>query len=173
MTQHAELVAFYGLTQAKAKRCRTLDTEDWNGLAALMIDDIEFGMSGGEPEPQMTVGRNETLALLKSLVAGARTAHQVHAPEIDLNEHEAQVIWAVQDRAVGYARPTHGSSHRLDLRLECAAALASAATKSRHRAGSGTHRAGQLPRTDIRRPGRCHSERLQHSRCPELRSIRF
>jgi hypothetical protein len=100
MTEQAELIAFYELTQAKAKYCRTLDTQDWNGLAALMSADIEFGMSDGDSEPQMTVGRDETLALLKSLVAGTRTAHQVHTPEIDLNGDEAQVIWAVQDRAV-------------------------------------------------------------------------
>jgi SnoaL-like domain len=100
MTEQAELIAFYELTQAKAKYCRTLDTQDWNGLAALMIAGIEFGMSDGDSEPQMTVGRDETLALLKSLVAGARTAHQVHTPEIDLNGEEARVIWAVQDRAV-------------------------------------------------------------------------
>jgi SnoaL-like protein len=100
MTDQAELIAFYELTQAKATYCRTLDTQDWNGLAALMSADIEFGMSDGDSEPQMTVGRDETLALLKSLVAGTRTAHQVHAPEITLNGDEAQVIWAVQDRAV-------------------------------------------------------------------------
>jgi hypothetical protein len=100
MTEQAELIAIYELTQAKAKYCRTLDTQDWNGLAALMIEGIEFGMSDGDSEPQMTVGRDETLALLKYLVAGARTAHQVHTPEIDLNGDEAQVIWAVQDRAM-------------------------------------------------------------------------
>lgn len=64
MTEQAELIAFYELTQAKAKYCRTLDTQDWNGLAALMIAGIEFGMSDGDSEPQMTVGRDETLALL-------------------------------------------------------------------------------------------------------------
>ena len=100
MTEQAELIAFYELTQAKAKYCRTLDTQDWDGLAALMIEGIEFGMGDGDSEPQMTVGRDETLTLLQSLVAGARTAHQVHTPEIDLNGEEARVIWAVQDRAV-------------------------------------------------------------------------
>ncbi|WP_264053667.1 nuclear transport factor 2 family protein [Mycolicibacterium crocinum] len=116
------MIAFYELTQAKAKYCRMLDTKDWNGLAALMADDVEFGMSDGESEPNMTIGRNETLALLKSLVGGARTAHQVHAPEIDLNEDEAQVIWAVQDRAVfddgtsvtGYGHYTERWVHRGD-----------------------------------------------------------
>lgn len=100
MTSQEDVFAFYELTQAKAKYCRTLDTRDWNGLAALMTADVEFGMSDGHAEPQMTVGRDETLALLQSLVAGSRTAHQVHTPEIDLNENEARVIWAVQDRAV-------------------------------------------------------------------------
>ncbi|WP_445165618.1 nuclear transport factor 2 family protein [Mycolicibacterium sp. Dal123E01] len=100
MTDQAELIACYELTQAKAKYCRTLDTRDWNGLAALMTEDIEFGMGDGHSEPEMTVGRDATLALLQSLVAGSRTAHQVHTPEIDLNGDEARVIWAVQDRAV-------------------------------------------------------------------------
>lgn len=100
MTGQAELIASYELTKAKAKYCRTLDTQDWNGLAALMTEDIEFGMGDGHSEPEMTVGRDATLALLQSLVAGSRTAHQVHTPEIDLNGDEARVIWAVQDRAV-------------------------------------------------------------------------
>lgn len=99
MTGQAELIAFYELTQAKAGYCRTLDTRDWNGLAELMTPDIEFGMSDGQSEPEMIIGRDETLALLKSLVSGAKTVHQVHAPEIDLNDNEAAVIWAVQDRA--------------------------------------------------------------------------
>ncbi len=100
MTEQAELIAFYELSQVKAKYCRTLDTRDWKALAALMTADIEFGLSDGVSEPQMTVGRDETVALLKSLVAGARTAHQVHTPEIDLNGDEARVIWPVQDRVV-------------------------------------------------------------------------
>jgi SnoaL-like domain len=65
-----------------------------------MTASIEFGMSDGHSEPHMTVGRDETLVLLKSLVTGATTAHQVHTPEIDLSGEEARVIWAVQDRVV-------------------------------------------------------------------------
>ena len=81
MIEHAELIASYELTQAKAKYCRTLDTRHWNGPAALMTESVEFGMSDGQPELRMTMGRDETLALLQSLVAGSRTAHQVHTPE--------------------------------------------------------------------------------------------
>lgn len=100
MTGQAELIAYYELTQAKAAYCRTLDTRDWNSLAALMTPDVEFGMCDGDSDPDMTVGRDETLALLRSLVTGAKTVHQVHTPEIDLDGDTARVIWAVQDRAV-------------------------------------------------------------------------
>ncbi len=100
MTDQAEIIAYCELSQAKAKYCRALDTLDWAALAALMTEGIEFGMSDSESEPHMTLGRDETLTMLRSLVAGPRTAHQVHTPEIDLNGEEARVIWAVQDRAV-------------------------------------------------------------------------
>lgn len=150
MTEQAELIACYELTQAKAKYCRTLDTQDWTGLAALMTEDIEFGMGDGHSEPQMTVGRDETVALLQSLVAGSKTAHQVHTPEIDLNEDEAQVIWAMQDRAVfddgmsvtGYGHYTerwvrHGDVWKLaSLRL-------SHLITDVHQAGAGAHIANE------------------------------
>jgi hypothetical protein len=45
----------------------------------------------------VTIGREETLALLKSLTAGASTAHQEHTPEIDHNRDEARMLRAVQD----------------------------------------------------------------------------
>lgn len=100
MTGLAELVAAHELTRAKATYCRALDTRDWETLADLMTPDVEFGMADGESEPDVTVGRDATLSLLQSLVAGSRTVHQVHTPEIDLHGAEARVVWAVQDRAV-------------------------------------------------------------------------
>jgi hypothetical protein len=147
MTGQAELIAFYELTQAKAKYCRTLDTRDWNALAALMAADVEFGMSDGDSEPNMTVGRDETLALLQSLVAGARTAHQVHSPEIDLNGDEARVIWAVQDRAVfdngtsvtGYGHYTERWVRQGDVWM-LASLLLSHLITDVHQAGAGTPR---------------------------------
>lgn len=38
----------------------------------MMTPNVEFGISDGVSEPHMTVGRDETLALLQSLVAGRR-----------------------------------------------------------------------------------------------------
>ncbi|MCV7423787.1 nuclear transport factor 2 family protein [Mycobacterium yunnanensis] len=94
------MVAFYELTQAKAAYCRNLDNRDWDALAALMTDDVAFGMSESDTEPETTSGRDATLTLLQSLVVGTRTVHQVHTPEISLRGNEATVIWAAQYRTV-------------------------------------------------------------------------
>ena len=85
MTEQAEITAFYELSQAKARYCRALDSRDWDGLAELVTADVEFGMSDGDAEVEMITGRDEMRAMLQSLVADARTVHQVHMPEIDLD----------------------------------------------------------------------------------------
>ncbi|MDO3333924.1 nuclear transport factor 2 family protein [Mycobacteroides abscessus] len=100
MTNPAAIAAYVDLSQAKARYCRAVDTKDWNTVADLMTSDIEFGIGDTTEEPQMVTGRHETLALLQSLVADSKTAHQVYAPEIDLDGDTATVIWAVQDRAI-------------------------------------------------------------------------
>jgi hypothetical protein len=92
MTGQAEITASYELSQAKARYCRALDTRDWDGLAELPTADVEFGLSDGDAEAVMTPGRDEMRATLQSLVADARTVHQVDMPEIDLDGDEAQVI---------------------------------------------------------------------------------
>ena len=100
MTEQAEITAFYELSQAKARYCRALDARDWALLAELMTADMKFGLSDGDSEPEMMTGRDNALLTLKSLVADAKTVHQVSMPEIDLNGDQARVIWAMQDRAV-------------------------------------------------------------------------
>lgn len=100
MSDAIDGVAFCELSKAKARYCRALDTREWAILADLLTEDVEFGMSDGDSEPQMTHGRDATITLLRGLVAGARTAHHVHNPEISVTGSEADVIWAVQDRAV-------------------------------------------------------------------------
>lgn len=100
MSDLAAIAAYIELSQAKARYCRAIDTGDWTTVADLMTADVEFGIGDTTTEPEMIVGREETLAMLRSLTAGAKTAHQVHSPEIQLDGGAAQVIWAVQDRAV-------------------------------------------------------------------------
>jgi SnoaL-like domain len=121
MTDIADITAFYELSQAKARYCRALDTRDWTALAELMTADIEFSISDGEPDPDRVAGRDDTLAMLQSLVADTKTVHQVHMPEIDLIGDEAQVIWAMQDRAVwnnGLSVTGYGHYHERWVRQE-------------------------------------------------------
>ncbi|CDO89116.1 hypothetical protein AWC29_11615 [Mycobacterium triplex] len=100
MTAQAEAAAFYEIAQAKARYCRTLDNQDWAAVADLLTENVEFSITDKDTEAEVVTGRNETLATLRMLVGDAKTVHQVHMPELELRGEEAQVIWAVQDRAV-------------------------------------------------------------------------
>ena len=115
------LIAFNELTQAKARYCRLLDSKDWPALAELLTDDMEFDLSDGNPDVAPIVGRDNVLAAIQASVAGAKTVHQVHAPEIDLNGGDARVIWAVQERVVwdnGTSLTAYGHYHDLWVRVD-------------------------------------------------------
>ncbi len=45
-------------------------------------------------------GRDVNRRVIRPSIETARTAHQVHTPEMTLNGDEAQVIWPMQDRVV-------------------------------------------------------------------------
>lgn len=100
MVDDTTLVCFYELTQAKARYCRALDTKDWATLAGLLTAGVEVDLAADNPDIDPIVGRDTVLAALKSSVEGARTVHQVHLPEIEVNGDEACVTWAVQERVV-------------------------------------------------------------------------
>ncbi|UMB69709.1 nuclear transport factor 2 family protein [Mycobacterium paraterrae] len=95
-----QLLAFHELAQAKARYCRLLDCKDWVGLSELLSEDIEFDLSDGNPDVPPITGRENVLNAVQSSVAGAKTVHQVHAPEFDLHGDDAWVVWAVQERVV-------------------------------------------------------------------------
>jgi len=86
--------AFVAITQVKARYCRTLDTKDWDAFADLFTEDLILEVPGAEP----IHGRDNAVAFIRESVGEARTAHQVHLPEIDLDGDEARVVWAMQDR---------------------------------------------------------------------------
>ncbi len=84
----------------KARYCRFLDTKAWDELAGLFTEDATLDVREDTGLPPI-VGRDALVAQIKAAVANARTAHQVHSPEITLlNEHSAEAIWAMQDRVV-------------------------------------------------------------------------
>jgi SnoaL-like domain len=84
----------------KARYCRLLDTKDWDGLAALFIDDAILDVTQDTGNPPIH-GRAAIIEQIKSAVIEAATSHQVHTPEITLlNDETAEGVWAMQDRVV-------------------------------------------------------------------------
>lgn len=91
---------YLAISAVKARYCRLLDTKDWSGFAALLTEDFELDVSEGTSVPVIH-GRDAAVTQIRSSMASARTAHQVHSPEITLDgANRAQVIWAMQDRVV-------------------------------------------------------------------------
>lgn len=99
MNELDAITARLALSDAKARYCRMLDTKDWAGYAALLTEDFVLDVSEGTQVPVIT-GRDAAVEQIKSSILTAKTAHQVHTPEIRLNADEAQVIWPMQDRVV-------------------------------------------------------------------------
>lgn len=86
------------IANLKAAYCRLLDTKDWQGWgqvwAADAVQDVT-GSGGG-----VFRGRTEIVAATRGSIESAKTAHQVHSPEIEFDGDEASAIWAMQDRVV-------------------------------------------------------------------------
>lgn len=98
MNDAAFLEAYFAICATKAQYCRTLDTKDWAGYADCFTEDLELDTrpAGGS----ITRGRDESIRIVRAAVEHAKTAHQVHSPEIKLNGDSADVVWAMQDRVV-------------------------------------------------------------------------
>lgn len=100
MTETARIAAQLAIAQVKARYCRFLDTKDWDAYANLFTEDFELDVSEGSSLPVIR-GRDAAVQQIRASVGDARTAHQVHAPEIDfVSDDEARVIWAMQDRVL-------------------------------------------------------------------------
>jgi hypothetical protein len=84
---------------AKARYCRMLDTKDWDGFTNLFTEDYELDVSDGTGMAVIK-GRDAAMAMVRASIGAAKTAHQVHSPEIALDGDEARVIWALQDRVI-------------------------------------------------------------------------
>jgi hypothetical protein len=100
MSGDTDLTAIHELYQAKAKYCRTLDAKDWDAFATVLESDVRLDLSDGNPDIEPIVGRDEVIAAIRESVAGARTVHQVHLPELEVSEDQAHAIWPVQERVL-------------------------------------------------------------------------
>ncbi|OBH07919.1 DUF4440 domain-containing protein [Mycobacterium sp. E2699] len=103
MTQTAEdnattLLAIEAIKQLKARYCRYLDAKDWSAWRSLFTDD--FLSDTSEAGGKVIVGADDFVAFTRRGIGrpAQATAHQVHAPEIELTSATtARGVWALQD----------------------------------------------------------------------------
>ena len=106
MKDLAAINDWIALCEGKARYCRTLDSKDWAGYTDLFTEDCVLDVTEGTQIPVIS-GRDAAIRQIQSSILTAKTAHQVHSPEISLHGDEAHVVWAMQDRVIwGADRPS-------------------------------------------------------------------
>lgn len=90
---------FEAIRTVKARYCRYLDSKDWDGLASIFAEDIVLDVQEDTGKPPFE-GRDAVVAMIRWSVQDAKTAHQIHFSEIELDGDEAHVITPMQDRVV-------------------------------------------------------------------------
>lgn len=94
----ATLLAIESIKQLKARYCRYLDTKDWTAWRTIFADD--FASDTAEAGGKVIVGADDFVAFTRKALGrpSQATAHQVHAPEIELTSvTTARGVWALQD----------------------------------------------------------------------------
>lgn len=92
------LLAIESIKRLKARYCRHLDTKDWAMWRMLFADD--FVSDTAEAGGRVIVGADDFVAFTRNNIGrpAQATAHQVHAPEIELTSPTtARGVWALQD----------------------------------------------------------------------------
>lgn len=111
-----EFADWLAICNLKADYCRLLDTKDWAGWAQLFTEDCEVDTrpAGGTLEQ----GRDRFVGMVSRSLADAKTAHQIHSPQITIDGDRAEVIWAMQDRVVkdSFALTGYGHYHETCVR---------------------------------------------------------
>jgi SnoaL-like protein len=96
MDDAAVLLDIEAIKQLKARYCRYLDTKDWDAWRGIFVDDFlsDTSKAGGK----VIRGADHFVAFTRKGVGDRATAHQVHAPEIELTSATtARGIWALED----------------------------------------------------------------------------
>ncbi len=94
----ANFADWVAICETKARYCRLMDTKDWAGWADCFTEDLVLDTA---PAGGIRVeGRDEAIRYVRSSIDTAKTAHQVHNPEIVFADDgdSASVIWAMNDR---------------------------------------------------------------------------
>ena len=100
MNMSANFADWVAICETKARYCRCLDTKDWAGYADVFTEDLVLDTTpaGG----YKVEGRDEAIRTVRGSIETAKTAHQVHNPEISFaaDGQSADVIWAMNDRVI-------------------------------------------------------------------------
>jgi hypothetical protein len=87
-----------------------LDTKDWEGWGQVWAEDAVQDVTGSGGD--IFHGREAIVAATRGSIETAKTAHQVHFPEIEIDGDTATGIWPMQDRVVwGEDRALTGYGH--------------------------------------------------------------
>lgn len=111
------LVATEEVKQLKARYCRTVDTHDWAGYAAVFTPDAVLYPSAsaaesGSADVSSKRGVEAIVAWVREALDSAHSVHQVFMPEIELTSPStATGIWAMEDRVEWPDRVLHGFGH--------------------------------------------------------------
>ncbi len=94
----AHLVDIEALKQLKARYCRLLDAKDWTAWRQVFTDDFvsDTSTAGGT----LIEGADAFVAFTRNHLRKPSqvTAHQVHAPELDITSPTtARGVWALED----------------------------------------------------------------------------
>jgi hypothetical protein len=94
----AALMEIEAIKQLKARYCRYLDSKDWASWRQIFTDD--FASDTAQAGGKVINGADEFVAFTRRSLdkASHTTAHQVHAPEIELlSATTARGVWALED----------------------------------------------------------------------------
>jgi hypothetical protein len=83
------------IAQLRARYTRMIDTKDWDGYGACVVDDFRMTGDGGT-----RTSREQIVTELTASLANATTVHHVHTPEIAVDGDSARGTWAMQDLVV-------------------------------------------------------------------------
>ncbi len=112
-----DLAAVEEIKQLKARYFRLLDTQEWDTWGDVFAEDAVMDVSDdtGDDESGLVRGRDRIVTAVSRALAGARTVHHGHMPEIEIiDAQHAAGIWAMRD-TVDFAsageppRGLHGS----------------------------------------------------------------
>ncbi len=94
------LLALEQIKLLVARRCRSLDEQDWETYAGCHTPDVvSYAISSESGATTPARGIDAVLEFLRDQLAGRTTVHHVHSPEIEFASATlASGTWAMEDR---------------------------------------------------------------------------